>query len=359
MGIFEIVCPSCGEVNSVDAGACTCGHIFNAVTGSYEAAQLQLQEEQAYLDYIKARLKQLRKDKEFAKSAVTANPGNQERLQQLEKVREETAELKAQYEFQQAQINATLKVNADLKQQMEREAAEARARAEAEAARLRREKEKADALRAAKEKAERELERQRTEAEKKAREAALKKQKAAEAEKLAKAQALRKQQEAAAEKRRREIEQKVLAAKKLSEEKAAKAARAIPRPNAFKKAAAVARGAPPDRASMADPMQELAEAAADIKQPEILTCPICTAELPLTATRCGCGYEFRQSAGDMPALSTGDFFAAVQIDDNQETQQCPVCTAEVSASATKCNCGYEFPSGETSMPGLSLDGSLD
>jgi len=371
MGIFEVVCPSCGEVNSVDAGACACGHIFNAVTGSYEAAQLQLQEEEAYFEYIKARLKQLKKDKEFAKSAVAVNPGNRDKQGELERIRNEIAELKAQYEFQQAQIKATQKVNAELKGQMEREAAEAKARAEAEAARLKKEKEKAEALRKAKEKAEQEHQRKKAEAEKKAKEEAARKLKAAEAEKQraiaekqkaeaekkAKEEALRKQREAAEEKKRKEIEQKVLAAKQLAAEKAAKAARAIPKPNAFKKAVAVARGTTP--APMPDPLRALSDAASDIEQPDILTCPICTAELPLTATRCGCGYEFKQSASDMPALSTGDFFAAVALDDNQETQQCPVCTADVAANATRCNCGYEFPSGETSMPGLSLDGSLD
>jgi hypothetical protein len=378
MGIFEIVCPGCGEVNSVDAGSCACGHIFNAVTGSYEAAQLQLQEEEAYFEYIKARLKQLKKDKEFAKSAVTATPGNKERQDDLEKIRNEIAELKAQYEFQQAQIKATQKVNAELKGQMEREAAEARARAEAEAARLKREKEKAEALRKAKEKAELERQQQKLEAEKKAKQEAIQKQKAAEtekqriaaekqkaeaaklkaeAEKKAHAEALRKQKQAAEENKRKEIERKMQAARKLTAEKSAKAARSIPRPNAFRKAAAIARGHTP--APMPDPIQALSEAASAIEQPEALICPICTAELPLTATRCGCGYEFRQSASDMPALSTGDFFAPVQADGNQETQQCPVCTAEVAASARACNCGYEFPSGESSMPGLSLDGSLD
>jgi DNA repair exonuclease SbcCD ATPase subunit len=364
MGIFDVVCPSCGEVNSVDTGTCSCGHIFNAVTGSYEAAQLTLQEEEAYFEYIKARLKQLKNDKEFAKSAITANPGNKDKIQELETIRTEIAELKAQYEQQQTQIKATQKVNADLREQFEREAAAARARAQAEANRLKKEKQKTEALRKAKEQAEQERSRQLAEAEKKANEKALRKKKQEQVEKQRIArekqeaeQKLQQQQAAAEERKRQQQEIKQAAAQLAEAKKAAKVSRSIPKKTVFNRAAILTQGR--KAGANPDPLKALTEVGADIEQPAMLTCPICTAELPLTAVKCGCGYVFEQQAADMPALSTGDFFAAVQPDADQKTQQCPVCTAEVSISAKSCNCGYQFPSGETSMPGLSLDGNLD
>ena len=391
MGIFELVCPSCGEINSVDATACACGHIFNAVTGSYEAAQLTLQEEEAYLEYIKARLGQLKSEKEFAKSDVTANPGNRDKEHALELIRQEIADLKAQYDQQKAKIKVTQKVNDDLRGQMEKEAAEARARAEAEARRLEKEKQKAEALKKARQEAEAERARKKAETEAQARQAAEQKKKSElakkqaeeaarrratiekQAEEAAKAEAVRRKQQALARQKQQEAAEMLAEAERIkrraaeaaaaAERIAQKAARSktkkdsVPMPGVFAKAAQMAKIARPE--PELDAGSDLAGAADDIPQPETLECPICTADLPLGSTQCRCGYKFEAASSDMPALSTGDFFAPVASGEDQEMQQCPICTAEVPVNAKTCNCGYQFPSGETSMPGLSLDGGRD
>lgn len=390
MGMFELVCPGCGAVNSVDASACACGHIFSAVTGSYEAAQLTLQEEEAYLEYIEARVAQLEYDLGFAESDVQHNPGNREKEQNLENIRNELAQLHAQYSQQTTKIAATKKVNKELRAQVEKEQAEARARAEAQAAKLKKEKEKAEALMRARKEAERqkaeeakkkklaEERRKQKEAEAKARAEAQRKIREAlakkEAEIAAKKKAAAARAKAEAEKRaliesEREALEEVVRQKKLEAERLLAEAERIKQENAAALAAAAElkqRAAAKKSASMARPEPELnedsdlADAADEIQQPTTQECPICTAELPLDATSCRCGYQFQTSAADMPSLSTDEFFTAAPVDDNQEMQECPICTAELPASAKKCKCGYQFSGADDStMPGLSLDGSLD
>jgi len=390
MGMFELVCPGCGAINSVDASACACGHIFSAVTGSYEAAQLTLQEEEAYLEYIEARVAQLEYDMGFAESDVQHNPGNREKEQHLENIRNELAQLHAQYTQQTTKIAATKKVNKQLRAQVEKEQAEVRARAEAQAAKLKKEKEKAEALMRARKEAERlkaeeakkkklaeekqkqkEAEaRARAEAQRKIREALAKKeaeiaakQKAAaarakaEAEKQALIEAEREALEEIVRKKKAEAERLLAEAERIKQENAAALAAAdeLRQRAALRKSAAVARPEPE-----LDAGSDLADAADEIIRPTTQECPICTAELPLDATSCRCGYQFQTSAADMPSLSTGEFFAPPQVDDKQEMQECPICTAEVPANARKCKCGYQFAgTDESTMPGLSLDGRLD
>ena len=378
MGIFELVCPGCGEINSVDAEACRCGHIFNAVTGSYEAAKLSLQEEEAYLEYIEARLGQLNHDKKFAKSDIEAHPDIPEKVQILEGIRAEIAELKAQRESQRVKIRATEKVNEELRKQVEKEKAEARARAEAEALRLKKEKEKIEALKRAKE----EQERKRKEkelAEKRAKEEAARKKKEQEEalrlaaiEKQAREAAEReeKQRKLEAEKQAREAEaqkkiaeqQKVLAeAERVKRE----AAEAMAKAEQMKQRAAISKKkSVPPKTAFTNARQAVAKVAAkaspaEIPQPTTQECPICTAELPLDAKQCGCGYKFETSAADMPSLSTGNFFAPPEPEAGEQTQECPVCTAILPMDASSCNCGYQFSNGESTMPGLSLDGGLE
>ena len=395
MGIFELVCPNCGEVNSVDAEACRCGHIFQAATGSYEAAQLTLQEEEAYLEYIEARLGQLNYDKKFAKSDIEAHPGVPEKEQKLESIRAEIAELKAQREAQVVKIRATKKVNEDYKKQVEKEQAEARARAEAEALRLKKEKEKAEALKRAKEEQERKR-REQEAAKERAREEAARKQKLQEeAARKAKEEAVRKKQaqEAAMKKAALEKQAREAEAKRLEEEAAVRKARedelrrekaeeqrvlaeaerlkkqaaeAMAKAELVKKRAAMARQKDPFAkvgqisSNVHDkPSASASEVVDDIPQPTTQECPICTAELPLDAKQCACGYSFDTSASDMPSLSTDNFFAPAEPESGVETQECPVCTAELPLDAKSCNCGYQFPSGESTMPGLSLDGGLE
>jgi len=390
MGMFELVCPGCGAINSVDASACACGHIFSAVTGSYEAAQLTLQEEEAYLEYIEARVAQLEYDMGFAESDVQHNPGNREKEQHVENIRNELAQLHAQYTQQTTKIAATKKVNKQLRAQVEKEQAEVRARAEAQAANLKKDKEKAEALMRARKEAERlkaeeakkkklaeekqkqkEAEaRARAEAQRKIREALAKKeaeiaakQKAAaarakaEAEKQALIEAEREALEEIVRKKKAEAERLLAEAERIKQENAAALAAAdeLRQRAALRKSAAVARPEPE-----LDAGSDLADAADEIVQPTTQECPICTAELPLDATSCRCGYQFQTSAADMPSLSTGEFFAPPQVDDKQEMQECPICTAEVPANARKCKCGYQFAgTDESTMPGLSLDGRLD
>ena len=389
MGIYELVCPSCGEVNSVDAGACRCGHIFQAETGSYEAAQLTLQEEEAYLEYIEARLGQLNYDKKFAKSDIEAHPDVPEKAQRLEGIRQEIAELKAQREEQLVKIRATRKVNEDFKKQVEKEQAAARAKAEAEALRLKKEQEKAEALKRAKE--EQERKRQAKEAaEQKAREEAARKKQLEEeaareaAEAARRRAALEKQAREAEEKQRKleagriakeaearrqqEEQQRVLAeAERIKQQ----AAEAMAKAELMKKRAAAAqkKSVPPQESSSnagqissnvhERPTVNASEVVDDIPQATTQECPICTAELPLDAKQCGCGYSFETSAADMPSLSSGNFFATPEPESGTETQECPVCTAVLPMDAKSCNCGYQFPTGESTMPGLSLDGGLE
>jgi DNA repair exonuclease SbcCD ATPase subunit len=380
MGIFELVCPSCGEVNSVDAGACRCGHIFAAVTGSYEAAQLTLQEEEAYLEYIEARLGQLNYDKKFAKSDIEAHPGVPEKEQRLEEIRQEIAELKAQREAQLVKIRATRKVNDEFKKQLKKEQAEASAKAEAEALRLKKEKEKTEALMRAKKEQERKREAQAA-AEKKAREEAAQQKKVQEEarrkaalekhareaeEKQRKLEAARIAKGAEA-RRKQEAQQRVLAE---AERVKKQAAEAMAKAELVKKRAAVTKNnSAPQPGSSAGagqassnvhekPSVSASEVVDDIPQATTQECPICTAELPLDARQCACGYSFETSASDMPSLSSGDFFAPPEPESGAETQECPVCTAELPLDAKSCNCGYQFPTGESTMPGLSLDGGL-
>lgn len=363
MGIFELVCPSCGEVNSVDAGSCRCGHIFSASTGSYEAAQLTLQEEEAYLEYIEARLGQLKYDKKFAKSDVEVNPGNQEKEQKLEAIRQEIGEMMAQREAQLVKIRVTRKVNEDFKKQVEKEQAEARARAEAEALKLKKEKEKAEALKRAKEEAvrkkkEEEEARRRAELERIAREAE-EKQRIAEAERRAKEAEARKKQEA---------QQQALAeaerVKRQAAEAMAKAEEVKKRAALAKKKAAPAQTSSPDAGQISSNVHEkpsvpASEVVDEFPQATTQECPICTAELPLDAKQCACGYSFQTSASDMPSLSSDEFFAPAEPEPKAEMQECPVCTAQLPMDAKSCNCGYQFPTGESTMPGLSLDGGFE
>jgi len=381
MGIFELVCPGCGEINSVDAEACRCGHIFNAVTGSYEAAKLTLQEEEAYLEYIEARLGQLNYDKKFAKSDIEAHPGIPEKEQRLEEIRQEIAELKAQRAAQLVKIRATQKVNDEFKKQIEKEQAEAKAKAEAEALRLKREKEKAEALKRAKEeqerkhkakeaaekKAQEEAAQKKKEQEEARRKAALEKQarEAEEKQRLLEAARIEKEAEA---RRKKEQQARVLAEAERVKQQAAEAMakaeqirlraekaknNSLPPQKAFSRAKQIAANV---RAKSRPTAEEVVE---EIPQPTTQECPICTAELPLDARHCGCGYKFETSASDMPSLSTGNFFAPAVPEADAQTQECPVCTAEVAMDATSCNCGYQFSAGESTMPGLSLDGGLE
>lgn len=389
MGMYDQICPSCGATNSVSDQSCACGYVFSADTGSYEAAELAFQEEEAYVEYIRARSKELKKALGFAESDVVANPGNPEKVQVVDNIKAELKDLKVQYEEQKTRLKASEKVLNELRAEKERLEAEARAKAEAERKRKEAARKKAEAEKRAREQAKREAEerkrkeaeaRKKAEEEKKraAEEAKQAKLRAKEEAKLAKQhakeEAKRKKQQAAEAKKRQEdilrqaeehARQEAIRRKQEKEQQVRdKAERNTPKSDIFNRAKQAMETARQHLSQRPDPLpddefEDDGFEDSGVPEPTHQECPVCTAELPLGATVCGCGYQFGDGAEAMPELETGDFFQPSVPDAPEGTQQCPICTAEVPLSAAACNCGYEFPSGETTMPGLSLDGNKD
>lgn len=79
-------------------------------------------------------------------------------------------------------------------------------------------------------------------------------------------------------------------------------------------------------------------------------CPLCSAELPSTATRCRCGWRSAAAQRDMPALA-GDEPSTSSV---VVVQQCPQCTAALSTGVARCKCGWKVPAGASELLPVSL-----
>lgn len=110
------------------------------------------------------------------------------------------------------------------------------------------------------------------------------------------------------------------------------------------------------RATQAAKIAKAVEAARALEAKEnTMECPLCTAILPVNATRCGCGWLVPAGERDIPGLvlhpqdqtANGPKVLVCPI-------ECPVCTASIPAGASRCGCGWAAPQGNREMPPVML-----
>jgi hypothetical protein len=87
-----------------------------------------------------------------------------------------------------------------------------------------------------------------------------------------------------------------------------------------------------------------------------IECALCSARLPANADRCLCGWHVPNHEREIPALEPAKSTAG---NGNELTVvfspiECPLCTATIAASATRCQCGWRVPEGVNELPPVAL-----
>ncbi|MFQ5994390.1 MAG: hypothetical protein ACE5K1_04800 [Acidiferrobacterales bacterium] len=109
------------------------------------------------------------------------------------------------------------------------------------------------------------------------------------------------------------------------------------------------------RVAQAAKIAKAVEAARELEKVETGTvCPLCTARLPEGASRCRCGWFVPDGARDMPSLSLSTAERAATADNTEPKPiECPACTATLPPTASRCGCGWSPPD-ETELPSVML-----
>ncbi len=324
MSIFSKICPRCAGDNPVDVTHCQCGFVFeaSATTGSYRALEMAEQEAQVYAEYLQARMTQAKAAAEVAISDQARAPGDVGKAAAAKSANEEYHEARAEYDEQ-------MKLVLEL-------------RKEAENTRVQEQAQKKQA--SAWEKAKKRTKQKAIEVEKEALVAKQKAEKEAAAKK-------KKQQQvklAAAKKAQQKKLQAEAAANAAAEKMAARqSGRKSPSPKIKEKMASEAEAAAKRvRQAQSSINQEMAAATSTLNNK--------TAGATNSAGKKSAPRQRKQKPRAKVESKITPIEANAKPVTNSSEKDCPNCTAIVPITATKCKCGYGFPQGADLMDDIGL-----
>lgn len=116
MSIFAKDCPRCGETNAAYAVSCRCGFAFNSLDVVEEEEQdisVTIQEEELYLEYLRARADQAAETAKRAARAATEQPANKAATSQSHQAQAAAEQAKAELEQQRARMKVAMNVMTD------------------------------------------------------------------------------------------------------------------------------------------------------------------------------------------------------------------------------------------------------
>ncbi|MGW8246744.1 MAG: hypothetical protein ACWGOV_01430 [Acidiferrobacterales bacterium] len=283
------------------ANSCRCGHIFEANSDSAEYVEMASQEEEAYEAYLAARLDQARIAAERAIQVLTQNPSDKQNIVQAERANRELEQINNEYATQLAIVEKAHTRARIAKSHAEKIQSTSRNVVKKSENPTRFSAPKIVSLSSSAVSAEQ------------AREARRKEATEAPSRAVTRARSGRLRQDASA----------AILARRAAQQLIAQRAEAL-----------AARR--PGQTAMPEKMRE--------------------------STRDKAEKAVQQSRRSSSSIS-GDLAAAVQALDSKvnskpmskSIMECPNCTTHLPVTAEKCGCGYQFKSGADSMPGLSLD----
>lgn len=106
--IFLKDCPQCASSNPVEAVFCRCGYCFdpNQIKNTAESLAHMAHEEEVYLEYLQARIIQVRTDLGTRRVAVARDPENTTKSAELLLATQALSAAEAEYSAQQAKVQA-------------------------------------------------------------------------------------------------------------------------------------------------------------------------------------------------------------------------------------------------------------
>lgn len=341
MNIFSKECPECGIEARASAHSCDCGYVFSASSDSADAVRLMSQEEEAYEAYLAARLDQARIAAERAIELLSQDPTDRQKVADAERANRELSEINAEYELQLVKLEEA-QAEAD---RARAEAALNQAKLEAEATR------RIEELEQQKQKM-RELERKRDaiKASSQARVTETSEPMAA-ADKPLKAppRIVSLGSTTAAS---NELDTSALVGKPdVSGQRTVTRAR-TGRVRQDTSAAIQARRAA--QQLIAQKAEASASRRTGASMPSGMKESMYQRAEQVAKTARHTSYSI---SGDLVAAAEAldsriTHFDGASLAPSRSTQQCPNCTANLPRSATRCSCGFQFTTGAT-MPGLT------
>ena len=113
MSIYLKYCPRCAKANPANATRCKCGYNFETEKTGTQSANVLIQEEELYAEYLKARLAQAEEKLSVARSALAADRHNPRLAAEAVSAEQVASALRAEFAVQNGKLAAVKRLRAE------------------------------------------------------------------------------------------------------------------------------------------------------------------------------------------------------------------------------------------------------